>query len=296
MYIGGFFVALFKDWVARMSGIGSVALAFWVTYFPPAPPVSRTLLWLLVFICLLITSYRLWLAARKNAWAEIEGLRSELERAVTKPLFEGAIESQQAAPIHTMSGGLEGYHSGCGIFITARFANNRPTRTTVVKLRLRLKIGEATFDADLTPERGPYRLLFPGTYDNEPLTKRLGVVAEQGELFKGYLQFTLPDVLIKDSDEVRVEALLIEDTCAQVHEIKPGGDGLVVLHPRLNQHKEYLRSRGNAPPMLADLVPSLIMEPIEISSELTSLLEELFPRLPGYGRTSDQSQGQKNPS
>src|SRR6266403_1747147 len=61
MNIRGYLAALWADWIGLMSGIGSVALAFWAVVFPPQTVQSaRGLLFLSSVVCFVVTSYRIW--------------------------------------------------------------------------------------------------------------------------------------------------------------------------------------------------------------------------------------------
>jgi hypothetical protein len=283
-----------EGWVGGMSALFGLILSILGWFFIPDATKIKPYVVCVGVVALLYAFYRAW--ARKNAELNEAVTNLNIEQERSRPLFEGAIDSQQAGPIHRMSGGLEGSYSGCGIMIVVHFANNRPVPTSIVALRLRVRIGETSHEAFLTEKRSGYVLIFRDMYGHEDLRERLKTVANQGDLFAGYLQFTLTDVLIKDSDHVIIEALLIEDTFGLRHEIRPQGDGYVELHLRPNLREASARSMGNAPPRLAQLVPPLILEPIKVSSELTALVHEVFSPARGSACTSRQSQGQTGPS
>jgi len=64
--IRDFFAALYRDWLALVSGIASVILAVWVAVFAPTNDAARKVLWLSFAICLFIAAYRIWAAERRR--------------------------------------------------------------------------------------------------------------------------------------------------------------------------------------------------------------------------------------
>jgi hypothetical protein len=61
MRVREYIVALWADWLALMSGIASVVLAFCAAFFPPANvQAGRTLLFVAAVLCLAFASYRMW--------------------------------------------------------------------------------------------------------------------------------------------------------------------------------------------------------------------------------------------
>lgn len=61
LHIHKYLAALWKDWVALMSGVASIILAFWAAFFPP-PDITagRMLLFICAIVCFLLASYRIW--------------------------------------------------------------------------------------------------------------------------------------------------------------------------------------------------------------------------------------------
>lgn len=83
--VGQYFVSLYEDWVARMSGIASVTLAIlalvWPHYFSDIHHL-RAAMWIAAAACLILASFRIWLHERKALEAEVvkhEGSRIEGE-------------------------------------------------------------------------------------------------------------------------------------------------------------------------------------------------------------------------
>lgn len=76
MRIREYIAALWTDWLVLMSGIASVALAFWAAYFPPTNiQAGRTLLWISAVICFAFASYRIWTRERDEREKEIAQLK-----------------------------------------------------------------------------------------------------------------------------------------------------------------------------------------------------------------------------
>jgi hypothetical protein len=57
---GRFLSAWYEDWTARMSGIASVILLFWATFWPPSQEQAKHGLLALCVICFVVGSYRIW--------------------------------------------------------------------------------------------------------------------------------------------------------------------------------------------------------------------------------------------
>jgi hypothetical protein len=63
MHLREYFAALWDDWIALMSGIGSIVLAFWAAFVPPQNvQAARVLLFLCAAACFVVSSYRIWSA------------------------------------------------------------------------------------------------------------------------------------------------------------------------------------------------------------------------------------------
>jgi hypothetical protein len=89
MYLKEYFKALIHDWIAIMSGIASIILAFWVAYFPPTTAAAgRTLLWLTAVICFVLSSYRIWLKEHKEVLAQAAELQAKSERVSQEVLLK----------------------------------------------------------------------------------------------------------------------------------------------------------------------------------------------------------------
>lgn len=67
--------AVYKDWVALMSGIASLSLGFLATFTEYAIRHARALLGIAAALCFVITSYRVWAQERRK----VEGLKSKLK-------------------------------------------------------------------------------------------------------------------------------------------------------------------------------------------------------------------------
>ena len=81
MFIREYAASLWADWVALMSGLASVALAFWAAYLPPANvQAGRTLLWITAVLCFVVASYRIWAREHKASLTK----QSELERIIAE--------------------------------------------------------------------------------------------------------------------------------------------------------------------------------------------------------------------
>lgn len=55
-----YFAAVWADWVARMSGIASIILAFLAAYFEFIVKHGKAVLWITAALCFIIASYRIW--------------------------------------------------------------------------------------------------------------------------------------------------------------------------------------------------------------------------------------------
>jgi hypothetical protein len=87
MYLKAYFAALAHDWLALMSGIASVIVAFFSAYFPPVNVAAgRTTLWITAVVCFVCSSYRVWVKEHKKAKNVLEGRSKPIDKEVLKKL------------------------------------------------------------------------------------------------------------------------------------------------------------------------------------------------------------------
>jgi hypothetical protein len=78
--LGKYLAALWSDWVARMSGVASVILAFLAAYLEFIVKNGRVALWATAAVCFVVASYRIWAKEHKALLAK----QAELERLVAE--------------------------------------------------------------------------------------------------------------------------------------------------------------------------------------------------------------------
>src|ERR1700683_1211796 len=66
MYLREYFSAVSKTWVGLLSGIASIVLSFYATYWTPSIPESKTILWTAAILCFLLASYKAWAFEHKR--------------------------------------------------------------------------------------------------------------------------------------------------------------------------------------------------------------------------------------
>jgi hypothetical protein len=66
MQAWAFLRAVYKDWVALMSGIASIVLGFFATFTEFAIQHARAMLWAAAAACFVVTSYRVWVREREK--------------------------------------------------------------------------------------------------------------------------------------------------------------------------------------------------------------------------------------
>jgi hypothetical protein len=175
MRIREYLAVLYEDWMALMSGIAAVVLAFLYAYWSPPPEVVRTLLLIASLICLFIASYRVWLKERQARLKDQEGWRAELtqvqarleaEKAKVKSELEtentellsqlevekaknakpeiiGNIQEILINDTHT----VEGKRVGAYVTIGVAIVNARPIPTRVKSFKLRMKVKDQTYES-----------------------------------------------------------------------------------------------------------------------------------------------------
>ena len=79
-----YFAALWADWVARMSGIASVILAFLAAYLEFIVKHGKAVLWVTAALCLIIASYRIWAKEHKAVLAAQAQLGKEGKAALDR--------------------------------------------------------------------------------------------------------------------------------------------------------------------------------------------------------------------
>lgn len=60
-----FFAEWGKDWTGRMSGLASILLTFWATFFPPTADAARYALLASAIACFILGSYHIWVRERR---------------------------------------------------------------------------------------------------------------------------------------------------------------------------------------------------------------------------------------
>lgn len=101
MNVRPYLAAFWADWIGLMSGIGSVALAFWAALFPPQTVQSaRGLLFLSSVVCFIVTSYRIWNREYER--------RLSFEEVYCKPRV--SIDHQPNEPGFVASTAIQGKH------------------------------------------------------------------------------------------------------------------------------------------------------------------------------------------
>lgn len=235
MRLREYFPILWKDLVARMSGFGSVALAFWVTYWPPAAQETKTLLWILVFICLLIASYRAWLHERKNAETRIAALQTQirLEQAKNaKAELRGELQDCVMSPIFNHDYHTGKWESVGRLLITLKlyFTNHRPTAVTIKRFgfSIRLTSGHnytAHYALDEKIRQSDDRL-----YEGKELNNLRDIIEERrlakhGKGFDGYLMFEVREFQQADIDDLAKSTISVSitDSLNNMHSIAEWG-------------------------------------------------------------------------
>lgn len=295
----GSFPAAFKMayiWAAAVATILGALIPLLRALTKPKPEqevVMNSLVWqipiwffiiffLLIFLYIPYMKYQESEKRVKDKEADIANLQAQLDQVRTKPCFIGAIESETASPVDILSWdsqGVTGYSQGCEILVVAHFANSSPVQTSIRKVELVVSVGGISYHAELLElKSGQVHVSFDEYFNNQSLKESLDTIAIQGLLFKGYLAFSLPNVLTKDSDEIRIDGLLITDAFGGTHEIKPVSDGVVSLKPREKSKSAWDRIPR---PRLVELIPPLILPRVRASSELLALIDKAFP--PGDG-------------
>lgn len=82
LLLGPFLKAVFGDWLARMTGPLSLILLFAPLLIPRTTaqyPGGNTLIWIVAFVCLCVSSYRIWLSEHRARLAQ--GLEPLIEDA-----------------------------------------------------------------------------------------------------------------------------------------------------------------------------------------------------------------------
>jgi hypothetical protein len=259
-----------KHWVELMSG-GIITVALALTERLSGRSIPFYVYLIVIFVFILLACFRAWV--QKNAEltkAEEELAKAKADLDKQKPCFNGSIEMILGGVTH---GVVNDYHLGCEIMVLTYFANNHPAPTSIVDIHLDITIGEKTYNADL--RSSVCRISFSDVFRVESLQACLDSPAAQGKLFRGRLHFSFNDVLIKDTDQVRVQKLVIKDTFGIDHEIRPSGDGIVELYGR---ESEYLTWHGFGMqlPRLSERFPPLILPSQELSDDLKALLRKVF--------------------
>jgi hypothetical protein len=189
MLIREFIKVLWDDWVALMSGIASIALAFWAAYFPPTDVVAgRTLLWLASVICFILAAYRIWSKEFKARQAAERLL--EAERQQKTPALSGKIEQVMTGDIPNV---------GAQLFIYMAVGN---AGAKSVAEGWSLRIEASDFDVTIRPTYIPEELpLYNGSgkhiatlYSRDTIYEKAMTPIECGSVIRGVLRYILEGI------------------------------------------------------------------------------------------------------
>jgi hypothetical protein len=208
MYLKGFFSTLLKDWVALMSGGASIVAAFLAAYFQIVADNPKSLLWAVSGICLVMTTYRVWVD-------EHRALLDEMAKNA-RPKISGAIHKVKVSP-HTFS--IPASPKSV-IGMEVHIYNERPVSTTLRRFELEISCGENTYYTDQ---------VYPGTIAAEYRGEKSGVVPNLGRSLnlgvlefghhkEGWIQFNL-DGVKPEAIEGCATTLLITDGFDLKHKI-----------------------------------------------------------------------------
>jgi len=86
MHLLEYFRAIYRDWVALMSGLASIVLAFFASYFGYIIMHAKAALWIAAGLCFVITSYRVW--AREHSQITKLAIKNEELKLRLTPTLE----------------------------------------------------------------------------------------------------------------------------------------------------------------------------------------------------------------
>lgn len=217
MFIREFFAALYRDWIATVSGLASVVLAVWAALFSPQSATLRRSLWIAFAVCLFIASYRIWVAAHKK-------YLEEKERNV-KPQLEGEIQD-------LIMMGLTGNDDSqaCGVWLRAYIFNSTDCRTGIKNFRFRVETSNQALESLYAEEAS-----IPQTYEDAPTRHSMlrgeieakqfrnladmdkGETITKGEPLVGHLHFRMRRPDFKELDFDEHVTLIATDTFGNDH-------------------------------------------------------------------------------
>jgi hypothetical protein len=150
LFLREFGRAWWKDWTGLMSGIASIVLTVWAVAFTPQAAKLKIGLWISAIVCLLLTTYRIWLDAHTKYLEEkTRNGNAQIHGEVKEVFFEKESEGGLASAFANTSQGLEyrGVHYDYTFNIRLYIANNRAT-TTIERFRVKLKSGNSTHESE----------------------------------------------------------------------------------------------------------------------------------------------------
>lgn len=189
-----------------MSGVASIILAFYAAYRPPTNQSAKVALWLAAAVCLLFSSYRIWLAERRR--------RDKAEAQLGRPLLAGFFQDIEASYIYDQEekGRILTFSPTGTIYaIYVRIVNESPIATTLHDFSLLVECGEQRHiaehaeEAEEPLERDKNLPVSAWALDQEKhllnLTTLLstGKSLTQGEGISGVLVFRFPGHIAGDN-------------------------------------------------------------------------------------------------
>lgn len=238
MFFREFFTALYKDWIASVSGLASVVLAVWAAIILPQSTVLRRSLWIAFAVCLFIASYRIWVAAYKKSREEEAknlrpGITGSIKDITLKEMYDQTKVGLAAAKLRhgqppsavlqpmTMaqldSRGMTAEDIvGVHVYLKAHFVANRQ-ETTVSNFRLEIESTSGSFEATHPEEDEIFQMYWNDALPRDDAKRftnlvgfiNSGEVAEIGHHVQGHLHFMVPELMPKDFDEGKVQFTLV---------------------------------------------------------------------------------------
>jgi len=228
MLIRQYLAALWADWVARMSGIASIILAFLAAYLEFIVKHGKASLWVTAAICFCVASYRIWASEREKVLNQQKG--------TLWPEFQGELVEVQIWPLRTsdiytseqgITRNAKPLDIGSTFLLKLYFVNTQPVETTIRRFSLTIKDGDKTYTAPCAEAGHIMRYLFKTMETQEVINLERyvakSIALKRGKGVEGYLKFNVIGLLMNLLGNDPAYAVTITDAFSNSHDITKWG-------------------------------------------------------------------------
>jgi hypothetical protein len=221
-YLWSFAAAVYRSWVALVSGVGSIVLAFLIAFWGNEWNFlkdNKTTFIGLTIACFIVTMFTVWYKERKALEAEqakntLPEIKAEIEEVYT----ENIVRKDGVHPNHNDT-----------YFTLKVYLVNKSRPIAIRQFKLDVNLGDSVKPASDTPldhlafaysrigvSKETFHISQTETIQT-PLTELSKDRIEHGDNREGWLRFVLPEISGKEIDEITGITLWVVDAESNIH-------------------------------------------------------------------------------